>query len=120
MPHGPQIIELGRSTELARQLASDEIDEVHVRMEPLEDLFAVFRGSHRGLPFWARDWAVNDKAHRPPSFGAFSRTHGPSDTREGPSTSRPHRQNSAGSDARGRLAKWLEIRPDPAWRMANG
>jgi hypothetical protein len=25
-----------------------------VRMEPFEDLFRVFGGRHRGLPFWVR------------------------------------------------------------------
>jgi hypothetical protein len=60
--HGAQIIELGRSPELARQLASDEIDQVHMRVKSLEDLLAVFRGWHRGLPFWVRERAVNDKA----------------------------------------------------------
>jgi hypothetical protein len=42
-------------------LPRDEIDQVQVRVEPVEDLFAVFRESHRGLPFWVPHIAVNDK-----------------------------------------------------------
>jgi hypothetical protein len=54
MPHGAKIIELGRSPKLACQLARDEVDQVQVRMEPFENLFGVFGGRHRGLPFWVR------------------------------------------------------------------
>jgi hypothetical protein len=43
-----------------------------VRMEPLEHLFGVFRGCHRGLPFWVREMAVNDKAHAQQDRTGFS------------------------------------------------
>jgi hypothetical protein len=59
--HGAKVIELGRSSKLARQRTRDEVVQVHVRVESLEDLFAVFRVCHRGLPFWVRDMGVNDK-----------------------------------------------------------
>jgi hypothetical protein len=36
-------------------------------MESLEDLFAIFGERHRGLPFWVRDMAVNDKADPTPA-----------------------------------------------------
>lgn len=120
MSHGPQVIELGRSPELARQLSRDEVDQVQVRVESVEDLFAVFRKSHRGLPFWVPHIAVNDKGQGSAVAALVSRC-----PRSVGIAMGPLNYLTGWAKYRSRQSPWSrdvprQNWPRPAWREANG